>query len=309
MRNRLLSDICPAPPRTVLPSAARLVVVTVLVLCACLDPSFAQDAEEDTPPSPEQQAFLDAVRKLEWVSGPTEVQLPGKATMQLPDGFVYLDQKNTLKFLEVNENLGGGDEVMVAPEDLAWSAYLSYLKEGYVKDDEQIDADALLKELSKATESANSERRKRGWDELHVAGWAVTPNYNRDTKRLEWATILDSSNGRGVNFFTKVLGRRGHTSVQLVSSADGLTGAESSLNSVLGGFKYKEGEGYADFRPGDKVAEYGLAAMVLGGAAAVATKKGLWGVLAGFFAAAWKFLAAAVIGGLAWLKSLFKKKE
>lgn len=286
-------------------------MITTFALCAIVPArAFAQSAEQaPEEPSADQKAFLEAIEKLEWVKGPTKVQLPGKATMSLPEGYVYLNQEDTLRFLELNENLGDGTEVMVAPDDLSWSAYLGYLKEGYVKDDEQIDADALLRQLTEGTEAANAERRKRGWGELHVVGWAVAPNYNRETKRLEWATTLESNQGRGVNFFTKILGRRGHTSVQLVTSQGELGGAETSLNDVLAGFTYDAGETYADFRPGDKVAEYGLAAMVLGGAAAVATKKGFWAALAGFLVAAKKFLIVAVIGVAAWVKSLFKKKE
>ena len=44
-----------------------------------------------------------------------------------------------------------------------------------------------------------------------------------------------------------------------------------------------------------------------GGAAAVATKKGFWAVIAGFFAAAWKFIAVAVVGYFAYKKMKAKK--
>jgi uncharacterized membrane-anchored protein len=60
------------------------------------------------------------------------------------------------------------------------------------------------------------------------------------------------------------------------------------------------GERYAEFKQSDRVAEFGLAALIAGGAAALATKKGFWAIIAGFLAAAWKFVAAAVIGVLAW---------
>ena len=56
-------------------------------------------------------------------------------------------------------------------------------------------------------------------------------------------------------------------------------------------------------------AEFGLAALIAGGAAAVAAKKGVFAVIAGFLAAAWKFILVAVIGAFAWIKSLFKKKN
>lgn len=268
---------------------------------------WSEQLPDDAPP--EQRQFFEALDALAWVHGPTTVQLEGNASLQLPEGFVYLDKSNTDKYLELNQNVPDGTSVLVAPENLGWSAYLEFLDEGYVKDDEEIDADALLKSLQEATEAGNEERRKRGWQELHVVGWATPPTYNKDTRRLEWAARSRSVNGEGVNFFTKILGRRGHTSVQMVGDPAALKENESELNALLGDFTYGAGDSYADFKPGDKVAEYGLAAMVLGGAAAVATKKGFWGVLAGFFAAAWKFILAAAVAAGAWLKSLFRKKE
>jgi uncharacterized membrane-anchored protein len=243
-----------------------------------------------------QRAFNDAVAALEWVKGPTTVDVAGNSKLAIPDGYVFLNQRNTDKFLELTRNVPSGQEVLVARQDLEWVAYLSFSDEGYVKDDEKIDANELLKALQEGARQGNKERRSRGFPELEVVGWAVPPAYNNDTKRLEWATILQSDGGQGVNFSTKVLGRRGHTSVVLVTGTDGLNAARPELNSVLGGYSFVDGERYADWVPGDKVATYGLAALVLGGAAAIATKKGLWAVIAGFIVTKAKFLIA---GGIA----------
>jgi uncharacterized membrane-anchored protein len=258
--------------------------------------------------SPEQKAFLDKLRALEWVKGPTTVTTEGNAKLSIPEKYVYLDARNTSKFLELQQNLGSGREVLVAPGDLHWQAYLEFADEGYVKDDEKIDAAALLKTLKENTEKANEERQRRGWSPLHVADWAIPPVYNTTTKRLEWATILESSDGRGVNFSTKILGRKGYTSVIMVTGADNLASAEGALDNILTGYEFNPGERYADWRSGDKVAKYGLGALIVGGVAAVAAKKGLFSVLAGFLAAAWKFIVAAVVAGLAWLRRLFTKK-
>ena len=95
----------------------------------------------------------------------------------------------------------------------------------------------------------------------------------------------------------------------LVASNEDLDAATAEFKKVLTGFEYQSGQRYADVQEGDKIAEYGLAALIAGGAAAVATKKGFWGVLAGFFAAAWKFIIAGVLAIGAWARSLFKKKE
>lgn len=242
-----------------------------------------------------KRRFDEAVAALAWVKGPTTVEVAGNSKLAIPEGYAFLDQRNTDKFLELTRNVPSGEEVLVARQDLEWVAYLSFSDEGYVKDDEKIDADELLKSLQEGAKQGNKERRSRGFPELQVVGWAVPPAYNNDTKRLEWATILESDGGRGVNFSTKVLGRRGHTSVILVTGTDGLNAARPELNSVLGGYSFIDGERYADWVPGDKVATYGLAALVLGGAAAIATKKGLWAVIAGFVVAKAKLLIGGAI--------------
>ncbi len=196
-----------------------------LSLLACALSPFAVAAEEAaTGQSAAQHAFQDAVNRLDWVKGPTTVDIAGNSRLAVPQGYAFLDRRNTDKFLELTQNLPSGNEVLVAPEGLDWIAYLSFSDEGYVKDNDKIDAAELLKGLQEGAKEGNQERRSRGWAELQVVGWAVPPAYNSDTKRLEWATVLESQGKRDVNFSTKVLGRRGHTSVILVTAPDGPRG-------------------------------------------------------------------------------------
>jgi len=198
------------------PCLSRSTLALLLVLIGGSAASWAQEAGSGGQ-TPEQKAFLDKLRALDWVKGPTTVTTDGNAKLAIPDQYVYLDARNTSKFLELQHNLGNGREVMVAPRNLQWQAYLQFADEGYVKDDEKIDAPALLNTLKENTETANAERQRRGWSPLHVVDWATAPVYNTTTKRLEWATILESEGGRGVNFSTKILGRRGYTSVTMTT--------------------------------------------------------------------------------------------
>ncbi len=261
--------------------------------------------------TPEQQRYMDKVASLKWVKGPTTVDAVGNAKLVIPEGYVFLNASETDKFLELNQNMFSGKEVMIAPESLDWSAYLNFADEGYVKDDEKIDPPELLKAIQSGMEEENKERRRRGWSALHVTGWALQPAYNTSTKRLEWATLLrsDGSSRDSANYLTKILGRRGHTTVILAAAPEDLSTAERDLNKILQGYTFNAGDTYAEWVPGDKVAEYGLAALVLGGAAAVATKKGLWGILATALAASWKFLAAGAVAVGAGLKRFFGKKD
>ena len=253
------------------------------------------------------------LRALDWVLGPRDIKLAGNSTLSLPEGYVYLDPANTAKYEELSHNLSSGNEVMIAPKNLEWNAFLTWEDEGYVKDDEKIDAPAILKSLQAATEAANEERKRRGWDELHVVGWNINPAYNSTTKRLEWATLLRSQQNEGTNFFTKILGRRGFTSVVLVASTEDTPAAVTDLNRVLSGYHFNPGETYAEWRPGDKIAEYGLTGLILGGAAAAAIKtgllKGAWKFLVAGIAAFWKIILGLAVAASAWLKSLFKRKQ
>jgi uncharacterized membrane-anchored protein len=280
-----------------------------LVAVLLVGSAAAQGQDAASDPAAERQAFVEKMRALDWVKGPTTVAGEGNAKLVIPDQYVYLDARNTAKFLELQHNLGDGREVMVAPANMEWQAYLEFSDEGYVKDDEKIDASALLKTLQQNTQNGNEQRKSRGWGELRLVDWATPPVYNTTTKRLEWATILESKEGRAVNFSTKILGRRGFTSVIMVTDPVNLHAAESSLDTVLTGYAFNAGETYADWRSGDKVAQYGLAALIVGGVAAVAAKKGFFSVLAGFLAVAWKFIVAGAVAAMAWLRKLFAKKQ
>jgi uncharacterized membrane-anchored protein len=271
----------------------------------CISATAEQTATAGQSPG---NSFVAQLRALNWLKGPTTVTVAGNSKLLLPEGYIFLDAAGTRKFNELNQNIAGSTEVLVAPDTLAWSAFLDFSGEGYVKDDDKIDAAALLRSMQDGTVAGNEERQRRGWPALHVIDWATPPAYNQNTRRLEWATIIESEGRRNANFFTKILGRRGHTSIVLVAGTDKLSGAEAELNRLLDGYSFNAGDTYAEWKPGDKVAEYGLAALVLGGAAAIATKKGFWAVAATFLAATWKFIAAAVIGLGAWFRSLLRKK-
>ena len=280
-------------------------VVTWTALVLMLVGQIASAQGNSGSPSAEENPLA----KLKWIVGPAEVTVAGQAKLAVPEGYVYLEPPEAKKFADLSQNPSDGTESLIAPDDLRWFAVFEFADVGYVKDDETIDAAAILKSVQDGTEASNTERRSRGWPEMHVTGWKFEPRYDTSTKRLEWAIVGESEGESSINFNTRLLGRKGVTSAVLVASNEDLDAATAEFKKVLTGFEYQSGQRYADVQEGDKIAEYGLAALIAGGAAAVATKKGFWGVLAGFFAAAWKFVIAGVLAIGAWARSLFKKKE
>ncbi len=299
----------------------RVALVAALAGLTTWGTVHAQDSNTQGSPGTEptagqsaaQQEFRAKLNALKWVAGPTTATIADNSTLAIPEGYVFLDAANTAKFEELNENVPSGREVMVAPKNLEWSAYLVFDAAGYVKDNDKIDAPALLKSLQQATEQENEERKRRGWREIHVTGWNIAPAYNTTSKRLEWAIQLKADEGEGVNFFTKILGRRGFTSVVLATSPDRTSTSVAELNQVLAGYHFNSTETYSAWRPGDKVAEYGLAGLIVGGAAAAAAKtglfKGLFKVIIAGAAAMWKLIVAGVAIVVGGLKSLFRRKN
>lgn len=253
----------------------------------------------------------ETINSFHWQLGPRTVSLAGKATISVPKGYAFLDQGETKKFEEFIKDIPVNGEYLVVPTNLKWNAYFRYEDTGYIKDNEKLDPDGLMRSIKRDTNNANELRRQKGYPTISVIGWKFEPEYDRNAKLLEWATLAkqDSTNQQIINFNTRVLGRRGVMRVTLVTSPNDFDDSVSELKDILQGFKYDQGERYSDFRQGDKVAAYGLAALIAGGAAAVATKKGFWTVIAGFFAAAWKFIAAIAAAIMARFRSLFKKKK
>src|SRR5688572_20993021 len=194
-----------------------------LVAAALLLVAFAWPLGAHAQGSPEE---------LNWQRGPGNGTIDGRATIAIPDGFVFLDAGETKKYVEMSQNLSAGDEYLFAPEQGGWEAYFSFGPEGYVKDDEKLDADKLLESIKTNQEAANAERKRRGWPAYTITGWHLPPRYNPDTKVLEWATVLKSedSDKPSVNYNTRVLGRKGIMSIQLVASP-------SSFDAGLVAFK------------------------------------------------------------------------
>lgn len=287
---------------------------TALLLGALLFTADPTARAEDATPAPAEAAQAEAASPfaaLHWQTGPGEAPIGNVATIKLPADYVFLDAAETKKFMDLTQNLGNGREYLFAPSDLSWFSIFEYSEEGYVKDDEKLDADAVLESVREGTEAGNAEKRQRGWDTLSIVGWHFPPQYDQKSKMLEWALLArsDSDKSEVINYNTRLLGRSGVMQVVLVADPKLLDGAVSALKHSIDGYAFNPGQTYAEFQPGDRVAEYGLAALIAGGAAAVATKKGLWGVIAVFLVKAWKLVALAVVGIGVGIKSLFSRKK
>jgi uncharacterized membrane-anchored protein len=224
--------------------------------------------------SQEEDDFGQAMADLEWVGGPADVAVANIASISLPSEYSYLDSDDTAVLMEMFQNPTSAEEYFVGPDDLRWWAVFSFEDTGYIKDDEDIDADDLLASLRTGNDYANEERRNRGWSELQITGWQYPPFYEEDSNRLAWAIRAVSDGEAIVNYNTRLLGRKGVMSAVLVADPEALDASVDEFRQLLTSFNYEQGHRYAEYLPGDKVAAYGLAALVTGGAAAAVAKSG-----------------------------------
>jgi len=297
----------------------------VLLACAAFVAQTSQAASPTTTPSTpstqastassleaEQDAAFKAAKAVQKV-GPVDITLRDQAHLHLPAGYVWVPTPAAAQLMRSMGNRT--DDTFIGAifpaDDADWMAVVKFVKEGYIKDDDAKDwnADDLLKSLKEGTEAANEERAKRGIPSIEVTGWAQKPQYDAASHRLVWSALSQrkgSTDGnQGVNYNTYALGREGYLSLNLITNAKDLDKYKPDASKLLGAIQYDDGKKYADFNSStDKVAAYGLAALVAG---AAVKKLGLFAIVAAFLA---KFAKLAVVAGGAalWgIAKLFKR--
>jgi uncharacterized membrane-anchored protein len=272
------------------------------LLTALLLAATAAPADEPAAVSPDPGEAAWAAARAAMVRGPAEISLKEQGTVSVPEGFGWVPTKESAALMTVMGNRTDERFVgLVFPlaEDASYFVSVEYEDAGYVKDDEarDWDADELLQSLKDGTESANEERIAAGIRPIKVTRWVEPPAYDQPSHRLVWSAEVKLRDAEdddpGINYNTYVLGREGYFSANLVTQASTVAQDKVSARPVLEAISFGEGKRYADFdASSDKVAAYGLTALVAG----VAAKKlGFLALAAAFVAKFIKLIGAAVV--------------
>jgi uncharacterized membrane-anchored protein len=226
-----------------------------------------------------------------------------------------------------NDNLLG--VVIPVSDDADYFITVRYDEEGYIKDDEALDGDAILKAIRDGEDEYNAERKKHGFAGIHAEGWQEKPHYDQAKHQVIWGLALrtldadkqGNQNDHGdpdssVNYNTRVLGRKGYVSVNLVTDVAHLAAYKPAAAAILAGTGFVDGLRYEDFdAKSDKVAEYGLTGLVLGGVGLGVAKLVKIGLLAKFgkvllaaLFAGKKLVVGLLIAGVAVARKLFGRR-
>lgn len=271
----------------------------------------AVEAKDAGAPKTREERFQAAGVKL--TAGPATVQLGKVAELKLPENYSFVGPDSLDRFYQITQNMRNGKEVgvVMAPN---YMLFFDYDDTGYVKDEEKdkLESDKLLKAMTEGEDESNEARKERGWDQMKIKGWATAPHYDTKTNNLKWAINIASSQDGFKDVFInesiRLLGRGGVMNVTLVTGTPGFKAAETEADKLLASnFSYLSGQKYSEFKAGDKVAAYGLSALVLGGGAVAAAKLGLFAKLGVFFGKFWKAIVFGVIALGAVIKKIFNK--
>lgn len=254
--------------------------------------------------------FLAEVEKFGWQREGVG-KLKDEGEIDIPPGFRFSGPEGAQGLMELYGNPPTDREYgVIAPENLDWCVLFEFDESGYVKDDEKdsIDPEKLLKGMRDTQDAANEYRRENGMDELNITGWAHPPYYNEDTNNLEWALTLESSSGGStVNYNTRLLGRYGVMESVLICNPEDLESILSTYQGLIAGYRYQDGHQYAQYQDGDKLAKYGLTALIVGGGTAVAAKTGLLAGLIKIISKGGKAAIAGIIALFAGIVAGFKR--
>jgi uncharacterized membrane-anchored protein len=276
-----------------------------LLFAVCFT-AAAQEAAKD--PEAEVKAALEAIVKVQ-VIGPKDIPMADQANFKLPSGMIFVPAAEAGRLLRAMGNRTDSSLLgMVLAPGTNWFAVMTFIKSGYVKDDDAREwkADDLLDSIKAGTEESNKERKARGIPEMEVVGWIEPPTYDAGAHRLVWS--LESklrgapdTEERGVNYNTYALGRDGYISVNFVTGKQTIQMEKGIAHVLLSSLEYNTGKKYTDFNVStDHMAEFGLAALV-GGIAA--KKLGLLALIAAF---AVKFAKVIGVAALALGAGAFK---
>ncbi len=262
------------------------------------------------PVHAQDDSKAEARRKLGLIEGPATAKLQDIGQVQVPAGYVFIDGKGLRTLLKkAGEPVNGNEMGLLRPTNHGWSVIFEFRDIGYVKDDDKnnLDADKLLEAIKRGTAAANKERVKNGNAPIEVVGWEQPPKYDESTHNLEWCIRGTSDDRAIVNYNTRLLGRKGVMEAVLIVDPEKLPETMPAFRDVLASYSFQTGQSYAEYRSGDKVAKYGLAALVIGGATAGAIKLGLFSGLLVLLKKGLKLVVVAVVAIIASIKKFFAK--
>lgn len=275
-----------------------------------LDPNLSAQNDSTSYSQKEYEQIIDSINhSFTYQTGSIQL-LSANASLLVPEGYKFLNAEQSEYVLnDLWDNPPQKILGMLFPsnanpldKDLSFAVEISYSEDGYINDEEakNIDYNDLLKEMMEDTEKENLSRKKAGYPEIHLIGWASSPFYDEENKKLHWAKELQFENYElnTLNYNIRILGRKGYLNLNAIGDINVLPDFQKDANKIIASVEFNPGNQYKEFNPNiDKVAVYSIGGLVAGKVLAKV----------GFFAVILKFWKLILIGGVGFIAA-FKKK-
>jgi uncharacterized membrane-anchored protein len=249
----------------------------------------------------------------------TQTFVSGAASFDSGTQYRFLEAADAQKLLEEGWGNPHDPDVLglIVPANLSpmakegWAVAVTYDSNGHVSDSDasSINYTEMLQTLKDDSTENNAARKKAGYPEIELVGWAVPPRYDGLNHKLYWAKEIsfDKDPAHTLNYAVRVLGRKGVLELNAVASMNQLPLVQRDMETILAATHFNTGQTYADFNPSsDKLAEYGIAALVAGG---VAAKLGFFAKIGIFLLGLKKFGLVLLLGIGALFRRFFGRKQ
>lgn len=258
--------------------------------------------------------------------GPADISLGDIAKLKLPAQYAFIKAEEAKPLLKRGGSSDEGVLGIILTDGDTSKEDISYIvcrfdDCGYVKDDDagKLNPSELLTAYKEGTAEQNDVRKENGVPPLYVGNWSELPHYNKSKHHVVWGLEVkdsDEASARvtAINYNTRILGRKGVLSMNLVSEPQEMPKSLKQASTILASTTFVKGQAYEDHQAGDKDAGYGLAGLILGGGAmAAAAKMGVFGALGKWILAMFlvckKFIILIVAGVAGAVAKLFGKKK
>ena len=228
----------------------------------------AQAGQGVAPPTPTpQQAAQSAIDaemdKMHWQKAGDYTLPVSGSKLTIPDGYAGIFGPEAQRAMELMNGTPHPETEAVLFNRQNDMVVFSWQPEGYVSSNDwsTIDAGAMLSSISEGTLADNAEREKRNLPLLSVTGWLQQPHFDSGTNTAYWALGLASNGAPLVNSIALRLARQGYEKIIWVTDKEHFAG-DNVLQAMLGANEFPLGKRYIDHVAGDKMAGYGIAALV-----------------------------------------------
>ena len=199
----------------------------------------------------------------------------GIATLDVPDGFYFLDAADSERVLTAAwGNPPGSDALgMLLPEGMTpfdpgvWAVTITYEETGHIADEiaAQLDAGKLLARMQRDAARETEARKVEGYESIAVVGWMQEPHYDAATHRLSWGRVLrfGSLQDNTLNVSIRVLGRTGMVAIELVADEAREAEVAKALSGLADMAFFNPGHRHEDFDPAtDSISKTGLTELI-----------------------------------------------